>query len=103
MEALQWLSGLSPVVQILVIVAALVYRKEIATWLKKDDGEGSTLLPQLLSQMQLLTQHFNHETTEAQEKIVEKLDHLKDTQEKTNTILQEFKEYGIKVRGHAVE
>lgn len=95
MDALQaFFAGLSPIVQLVTLVAlCVIFWKPIAKSVFGYEGEDQ--LGALLSQMQTLTQHFNHETTEGQRQIIDSLREM-------NTLLHEFKEYGVKVRKNDV-
>lgn len=99
---LQLLSGLSPIVQILVVIAVIIYRKEIALWLNGEGGDRNPILEDLLSQMRVLTLHFNHETTDGQRQIIDGIGDMKEKQSETNALLHEFKDYGIRMRPHDV-
>lgn len=49
-------------------------------------------------EMQQLSQHFNHETTDNQKDIQAALEAIHETTTATSQILKEIKEYGIKCR-----
>ena len=52
-------------------------------------------VPQWVS---MLTEHFNHDLTNQNEKIIEKLESIHDCLKKANIRLDEMKEYGVKMR-----
>lgn len=52
----------------------------------------------LLTAMEVLTKHFNHETTSELGDLREGIDKMHEKQDKVVQILSEIKEYGIKCR-----
>lgn len=52
----------------------------------------------LMGQMEILTAHFNHETTDSQIRIETALTKMIEKQDQTNQVLQEVLKYGIKCR-----
>ncbi len=52
----------------------------------------------LLSQQEVLSEHFNHETTELLQKVVDKLGEMHDCLKLANRKLDEQDKYGVKVR-----
>jgi UDP-3-O-acyl-N-acetylglucosamine deacetylase len=55
-------------------------------------------LQPLLSEMEKLSLHFNHETTDNQNRIAASIEHMHDKQDAAVQLLREIKEYGIKCR-----
>lgn len=62
------------------------------------DADNRNVSQILLTQMQELSAHFNHETTDNQKRIETGLDKLLEQQSGATQILKEIKEYGIKCR-----
>ena len=112
MEALNFIE--QPIVQgigVLALIAALQHAGfnmwgALASLLRlphagSEEGEGGNLyktLFELHTDMQTLSQHFNHETTDNQIKIDSKLDSLTRGQDRLIQIMSEIKEYGVKIR-----
>src|SRR3990167_6154968 len=65
---------------------------------KEVDADNRNVMQTLLSKMELLTTHFNHDTTELLTEIRDGQREMKECVKKSNVILAEFKEYGVKTR-----
>ncbi len=69
----------------------------------KDSAEQATAslrndFQKLLNEQEVLAQHFNHETTDALIRIREAIDRQNDVGMRTNQMLHEIIEYGVKTR-----
>ena len=62
------------------------------------DADNRNVMQTLLSKMEILTTHFNHDTTELLTEIRDEQREMKECVKKSNVILAEFKEYGVKTR-----
>ncbi len=108
-------SGLGPLIQIIIALGALViFWKPIAQqigWHEKEEPEES-ILGQLLLQMQTLSNHYNHDTTDlltsldsSMKKIADSLERMNRVQEKlleehgeSAELIKQFEKFGVKVR-----
>lgn len=97
-ELLKFLSSLAPVVQIIIVIGlAIVFWEPIAQkigW-KKNEKDKQEPVPLWA---QTLIAHFNHETTEGQNRIEEGINELKESSGRSVRLLEEMKEYGIPCR-----
>ena len=67
--------------------------------LKKEiDSDNRNAMQALLSQMEVLTTHFNHDTTSLLTEIRDGQVAMKDCIKKTNVKLDNMHEYGVKIR-----
>ncbi len=119
MEALLSLfSGLGQFSQVLLVVLiCIVFWEPIAErigWKKKDDPdeEEGSVLSLLLTQMQTLSEHYNHDTTEiltgirgALQQLANGIDLMNKNQEalikdhaESQELLRQFDKFGVKVR-----
>ena len=62
------------------------------------DADNRNVMQTMLSQMEGLTAHFNHDTTALLTEIRDGQREMKECVKKSNVILAEFKEYGVKAR-----
>ncbi len=112
MDALQAIiAGVSPIVQLIILVLfGVIFYKPIAKSIfgyDTPDGQAA-----LLEQMQTLTQHFNHDTTEllasirdTLQKVAIGIDTMNKNQETllrdhadSQELLRQFDKFGVKVR-----
>lgn len=96
MEALLAIvQGLSPIVQLVLVVGFLIiFWKPIAQqlgWVGEDDEKVPIWAVELL-------QHFNHDTTNQNDKIVQMLEQSHDMHKSTLQVLGEMQKYGLKCR-----
>lgn len=88
-------SGLTPVLQVVLIaVLAIIFWEPIAQRLGWKEEKEEKMPPWANT----LVQHFNHETTDAQEKIIEHLEILHEKSDRSNQLLEEILKYGITCR-----
>lgn len=112
---MEWVSFLSqPITQITALVALIsalqksgvdvigfikwLFARAGRTESAERDADVRNALQPLLSQMEELSLHFNHETTSNQEKTISLIEGMHSKQDKAVQILSEIKEYGIKIR-----
>ena len=99
MEALlSFLSGLAPLVQLSVIVAALiVFRKSIIKQLgwQTDEEKQADIEREVPSWAQELLLHFNHDTTKQWDDVGNDVKEMHSKQDRVVRLLEEIKEYGI--------
>lgn len=62
------------------------------------DFDNRTVLQSLLLQMEKLSEHYNHDTTDQNDRIIGKLDTIINKHEESHRLLGEMKEYGVKCR-----